>query len=257
MNNEITKYKEVNDIIIVLLSKVKEILGEQFVAMYIHGSLAVGDFNVKSSDIDFLVVTKNGVSMDVFNSLKKMHLEILAMENKWANKLEGSYIPKQLLNTYEPPKEPRPYVNEGEFCLEHYGYEWILEQYTIREYGIAIEGPDPKNMINPISSADLKKVSLILLKNWWVPMVKDTSRLKESHYQPYAILTMCRSLYMYDHGAVVSKQVAAKWAINTVDKRWNLLIEKAMSWENGFSFDSMEETKEFIKFTLEYTKIMI
>lgn len=48
---------EVNEILGKLKFEVKEILDEQFIGMYIHGSLALGDFNPESSDIDFIVVT--------------------------------------------------------------------------------------------------------------------------------------------------------------------------------------------------------
>ena len=253
MSNKIDRYKEVNDLIHSLLKEVKCVLGEQFIGMYIHGSLAVGDFNPKNSDVDFLVVTKEMVTEDIFCSLKKIHEKIVAEGNKFAKKLEGSYVSKEFLISKEPPKEPRPYVNEGEFSLENYGYEWILEKYTNREYGIVIEGPNPKDIISPISAAELKKASLILLNSWWAPIVIEPSLLRDCHYQAYAVLTMCRILYMFDCGAIVSKKVSAKWALSTLGEDWKILIEKALEWEEEVVFNHMEETQDFIRFALEYT----
>jgi len=253
MSYKIERYKEVNDLIQRLLKEVKCVLGEQFIGMYIHGSLAVGDFNPKNSDVDFLVVTKEMVTEDLFCSLKKIHEKIIAEGNKLAKRLEGSYVSKEFLLSKEPPKKPRPYVNESEFCLEHYGYEWLIEQYTIRENGIVIEGPNPKDIINPISSAELKKASLKLLNSWWAPIIIELSPLRDCHYQTYAVLTMCRILYMFDRGAIVSKKVSAKWALSTLDEEWKILIEKAVEWEEGVVFNHMEETQDFIRFTLEYT----
>ena len=40
-----TLYPDVNEILNVLFSSVKEILGDQFVGMYLYGSLANGDFD--------------------------------------------------------------------------------------------------------------------------------------------------------------------------------------------------------------------
>ncbi|MEI2358527.1 nucleotidyltransferase domain-containing protein, partial [Mesobacillus zeae] len=40
-----------------LLDGTKEMISEKFIGFYIHGSLAMGGFNPKSSDIDVLVVT--------------------------------------------------------------------------------------------------------------------------------------------------------------------------------------------------------
>src|SRR5215210_4472239 len=42
-----------------LLAGVQAALGEQFVGLYLHGSLANGDFAPGRSDIDFLVVTES------------------------------------------------------------------------------------------------------------------------------------------------------------------------------------------------------
>ena len=52
-----TPYPEVNVLLFRLLKEVQEALGEQFIGMYLYGSLASGDFDEKSSDVDFVVVT--------------------------------------------------------------------------------------------------------------------------------------------------------------------------------------------------------
>lgn len=252
MNNQLLKFKDVNDIIQLLSKEIKNILEKQFVGMYIHGSLAIGDFSPFSSDIDFLVVTKDIVSKDIFDSLAKMHSRIAKSGKKWACELEGSYVPEQLLNSKESPVELRPYINGSKFCLTQYGYEWVLERYTTREYGIVIEGPNPKTLINSISSTELKEASFKILNEWWAPMLSNTSRLKDSDYQPYAILTMCRTLYMFTHGTMVSKKNAAIWAQNTLNERWKTLIKKALEWKKDSSFVNIDETIEFIKFTIEY-----
>ena len=53
-----TPYAEANAAVEALLDGVKETLGEQMVGLYLYGSLASGDFDPQTSDIDFLVVTR-------------------------------------------------------------------------------------------------------------------------------------------------------------------------------------------------------
>ncbi|HXD09520.1 MAG TPA: nucleotidyltransferase domain-containing protein, partial [Anaerolineales bacterium] len=53
-----TPYAEVNQILALLLTNAKEILEDQFVGMYLYGSLSSGDFNPETSDIDFLLSQK-------------------------------------------------------------------------------------------------------------------------------------------------------------------------------------------------------
>ena len=57
-----TPYPDVNEVLNLLLTNVKGILRDQFVGMYLYGSLSSGDFNPETSDIDFLVVTTDFLS---------------------------------------------------------------------------------------------------------------------------------------------------------------------------------------------------
>lgn len=115
MNNKLIKYYEVNNIIQLLLREVKKVLKDQFIGMYIHGSLATGDFNLDNSDIDFLIVTKDTVSRDLFIALEKIHNCIERTGNKWANRLEGSYVSKKILTSEGPPYIPRRILMEVNF----------------------------------------------------------------------------------------------------------------------------------------------
>lgn len=254
MDKKLIKYNDVSSIVQLLLNEVKKVLKSQFIGMYIHGSLAIGDFNIYSSDIDFFVVTKDVVSKDLFIALEEMHKHIVQKNNRWANRLEGSYVCKEMLKSKEPPNIPRPYINGGEFSLSNHGYEWIIELYTIREDGIIIEGPRPKELINPISSKELKQASLRILNEWWAPMLSNTSQLENCEYQAYSVLTMCRILYMVEYGAVVSKRKAGKWASGILCNRWSKLIEQAMLWKKGEVFNNINETMKFIRFTIEFIK---
>jgi hypothetical protein len=61
---------------------------------------------------------------------------------------------------------------------------------------------------------------------------------------------MCRSLYVLEHGRVVSKPDAARWAMHTVGEPWRALISAAAAWRPGMGFNRLEETLAFICFTL-------
>src|SRR5258708_1174602 len=102
-----TPYPNVNALLDTLLSSVYKILGEDFVGMYLYGSLATGDFD-EQSDIGFLVVTGEQLGDDMVTALKAMHAEIAAGDSKWAIDLEGSYIPRDTLRRYSPTNPPYP-----------------------------------------------------------------------------------------------------------------------------------------------------
>lgn len=96
-----TPHADVNALLDTLLARVRATQGEQFVAMFLDGSLASGDFD-DASDIDVVVATKAEVSGPMFERLRAMHDEIAALPTPWAVQLEGSYISRDALRRYNP-----------------------------------------------------------------------------------------------------------------------------------------------------------
>jgi len=68
-----TPYADVNEALRDLLARMQTILEGHFVGMYLSGSLALGDFDPRTSDIDFVVVTDAVLSDDLFSALQDMH----------------------------------------------------------------------------------------------------------------------------------------------------------------------------------------
>jgi len=70
--NSFTPYAEVNSLLSLLLEEVQAVLGDQFIGMYLDGSLASRDFDA-DSDIDFVVVTRDDIAGELFLRLQAMH----------------------------------------------------------------------------------------------------------------------------------------------------------------------------------------
>ena len=161
MSNQIsypTPYPEVNVVLNVLIPDVQAILGDQFIGMYLHGSLAYGDFNPQTSDIDFLIVTADNLPDEILALLKTMHARLRTSGLTWATRLEGAYIPRQALCRYDPAPACHPWLGvDGHFAVEQLGSEWIIQRWILREKGIAITGPPLKSMIDPVSTDDLRQ----------------------------------------------------------------------------------------------------
>ena len=235
-----------------LLSGVQTVLGDRFVGLYLYGSLASGDFDHQRSDIDFLVVTADVLPDEMLPALEEMHARLTASGSKWAAKLEGSYIPQHALRRYNPNAAPCPCINEGKFYLARHGSDWIIQRHILREHGVAAMGPALQTMIDPVQPDDLRRAVLGILREWWAPMLDQPDhRLHGSEYQAYAAFTMCRALYTLQHGAVVSKPVAARWAQAALGERWAALIERAVAWPRDPQPDRLAETLDFIRYTLE------
>ena len=94
--------------------------------------------------------------------------------------------------------------------------DWIVQGYIGRKRGITITGPDPKTLIAPVSPADLRRAVSVILHTWLRQFLEDTDCPKSRYYQVYTALTICRILYMYGHGEIVSKRTTAEWAKQTL-----------------------------------------
>ncbi len=254
MSNQIsypTPYPEVNVVLKKLLSELQKILDNQFVGLYLHGSLASGDFNPQTSDIDFLVVADGRLSVEAFSALKEMHTLLREGGSKWSQKLEGAYIPKNDLRRQDPTNALVPWLGvDGHFALETLGNDWIIQRWILREKGIVLAGPLLKPMIDPVSADDLREAVRGSLREWWSPPFPSPERFQSDEYQAYAVLTMCRSLYVLELGTVASKSAAARWAMETLGELWAGLIVEAADWQEEMEFDRLEETMGFIRYTL-------
>ena len=252
-----TPYIEVNEVLKLLHTKGKEILGDQFVGMYLYGSLSSGDFNPTSSDIDFLFVTESVLSQEMINRLEDMHKQTWATSLKRAGKLEGSYVPRDLIRKHDPDGTPCPTVNEGKFFLDKRGSDWIIQRHVIRECGVIIEGPDPKTLIDFVTPDDIRSAVMGTLTEWWFPMLDNPTWLREGEDgdRAYAVITMCRVLHALETGTITSKPKAAKWTQEKLNEQWKELIDRAIAVSNHESQDvTLGETLDFIRFIKEKTQ---
>ncbi len=226
-----TPYPDVNEVLNLLLSNAKEILGNQFVGMYLYGSLSSGDFNPDTSDIDFVFVTRDSLSDATISRLEAMHQQTWATSLRRAGELEGAYVPQELLRRHDPNGAPCPTVNEGKFYVAPLGSDWIIQRHVIREYGVIVEGPDPKTLIDSVSPEEIRSSVKGVLSEWWFPMLEDPSWLRNHPvgYHAFAVITMCRVLHALEHGTVTSKPKAARWAQSQLGEEWSKVIEYALA----------------------------
>src|SRR5437764_366723 len=76
------------------------------------------------------------------------------------------------------------------------------------------------------------------------------ARLQMSFLIRDQVLTLCRILYSHRHGTVVSKQRAAKWALETLPARWHALIRQALASDESAQAKSLSRARiaTFIEF---------
>lgn len=249
---DLTPYLEINALLQMLLDEVRAVLAAEFVGLYVHGSLASGDFAPGRSDVDFVVVTKGALPEEVLPALAAMHQRLRVNGGKWAAKMEGSYIPRAALRRHDPAHSHFPALRmDGSFDVDEHGSDWIIQRHILRQHGLALAGPSPRTLIDPVPAFALRQAAWGILDTWWRANLNDPTILRTTEYQSYAVLTMCRARYTMQRGETASKKVAVDWARTHVDARWHTLMDWALAWPEDEAADHFAETLAFVADTLQ------
>ena len=249
-----TPYPDVNRVLHQLLQQARPILGSQFVGMYLYGSLALGDFQPGRSDVDFVVVTEGPLAQETVARLELLHEELGRGREKWWRKLEGAYVPRDVLRQHDEHHPAVPTLNEGRFYQAPLGADWIIQRHVLREAGVALAGPPPRTLIDPVPPRAIQGAVRDVLYQWWEPMLADPARLRQPGYQPFAVLSMCRALYTLRTAQLASKSQAATWAVDVLPAGWRALIAHARQWRDGDPIASIERTTAFMRYVMEESR---
>ncbi len=246
-----TGHADTDAILAELAAGAREIAGSRLVALWLTGSLTYGDFDRGSSDIDYLAVLSEPLTPARRHALERLHARIAARWPEWAERIEGSWVPRGWLSSIEPPATGRPYVNGGAFWKPDppYGNEWLINLHALQERGVALAGLEPRALIPPVDIADVRRASARDLHEEWVPKLGDCEFFASSHHQAYVTLTLCRILHRAERDEVASKRVAATWVKTRYPEPWIAeLVDRAERWRHGDELGATEDVRRFIAF---------
>lgn len=256
MNGFPTPYEDVNEAIYELRDSAKVVLGDFYTGMYLYGSLALGDFDPGRSDIDPLIVTNVELPDDVISELEVMYKHLYRSGLEWTKKMTGICIPIEDLRIYRETGPKNQMFNREEFLVDRPDNDWIFHRHVLYKCGIVIEGPPLRDIIEPISQEQLKEIAFMFLRDWMLLTYDDEIFQGEGH-QAYFVLTVCRCLYTFKIGDVITKHKSAEWALNHVDGKWSDLIRQAMDWHYGDPNGNIPQTQKFMRYIMAKAGVMV
>jgi hypothetical protein len=152
----------------------------------------------------------------------------------WTARLEVVYLPLAALRRYDPADTGRYPIaaSDRDFALGGQGPSWVLDRWVAREHGLAVAGPAPRALIDPIAPGELRAAVRSLVLGFWAGQLDGPppAWLRPRNYQAFAVLSMCRALHTLEHGEVVAKPVAAAWARRRLGPPWPDQVERALRW---------------------------
>lgn len=225
-----TIYPELNALLEEVVASAAAILAGNFCGAYLQGSFALGEADAHS-DVDFIVVLHEAATEKQVAGLQEIHERIYELEVPWAQHLEGSYFPAALLRRVDPARTPLLFLDNGasELVLDAHCNTAVV-RWLLRDHGVVLAGPDPKELIDRVSLAELRTEAMAALPEYaaWARASSEADTMSRWQ-QPYLVLTFCRILHSVLRGTVVSKRESAEWALGALDAEWADLIECALA----------------------------
>lgn len=254
-----TPYPELNAVLRELVAGGQAALGDAFVGACLQGSFAVGDFD-RHSDVDFVIVVDEALSDGQVETLQILHERVYRLDCAWAQHLEGSYFPKGILKDYARHGKPLWYLDNGsQTLIESEHDNTLVVRWVVREHGIALAGPDPATLVDPIPVSALRREILEGMSSWGRQILAEPERINNRFYQAFAVLHYCRALHDLHTGFPGSKRAGAEWAKATLDPSWAGPIDRAwdgrptpaVSVRQPAGPEDLQRTLAFVRYVID------
>ena len=211
-------------------------LGEHLLGIYLHGSLALGDFHPSRSDIDLAVVTDKGLDVEMKRTIMTFLLRISRMPSP----LDVRFLVESQLFPFQ---QPLP-------CDLHYS-ETQREQYLEELRNGTWEHWNDHKQTDPaltIVLAVLQQQGICLYGKPIVeafPTVPEevvreafVQQVQEALKHPLedlisCVLNACRVLAYLENGVIISKDAGGAWGIAQLPEQYHPLIQQALVLARG------------------------
>jgi Domain of unknown function (DUF4111) len=213
-----------------LTAQLPVILGRNLVGIYLSGSVTQQSFNPKRSDVDCIVVTERELGNAQFRKLG-VWLAQTTESNSWAARLQMLFLIKKEVLTMN-----------SQACLYQFG---LLKRsgsdgnpiiwMDVLNKGTVLLGPRPESFVPEITPEILfraleREVGYLREEIFAKP---ESEWRDVPSYRAYAVLTVCRILYSFRKGKIVSKKTAARWAIKHLPEEWREITLQALETNEG------------------------
>lgn len=253
-----TLYPDLNAVLRELVAGVQFALGDTFLAACLQGSFAVGDFD-RHSDVDFVIAVEQELTDDQVQALQIVHERIYNLDCGWAQHLEGSYFPKDVLRHYPQRGKPLWFLDHGSRSLIQSDHcNTLVVRWVVREHGVVLAGPSPATLVAPIPVEMLRQEIMEVMNGWGRQILADPGHYNNRFYQTFIVLSYCRMLHDLHTGFPGSKRAGAEWAKTALDPSWAGLIDRAWDGRPNPALSVRQPANpEDFNLTLEFVQYII
>lgn len=207
----------------------QNILGENLVGIYLHGSAVMGCFNSQKSDLDFIIVIREPVS----NTAKRAYMDMVVELNRQAP-AKGIELSIVRENVCSPFVYPTPF--ELHFSIAHLNwYRTDPDDYVKKMHGTdndlaahftiiyhrgrALYGKAIRDVFTEVSREHY-------FDSIWGDIENAQDEITEN--PTYIILNLCRVLAYSKENRILSKLEGGKWGLENVPRKYVEMISGAL-----------------------------
>ncbi len=220
-----------------LVSKIvknyRSVLGTNLTGVYLHGSLAMGCFNPQRSDIDFLAVVGEplsvgekrliiGLLLDIRNEAPPKGIEMSIILGKY---LRDYVFPTPYELHYSPGWDERYRNGEVDFSDNRTDEDLVAHAMITRERGITLYGKSITEVFSEVPR-ELYRKSILADARWILERLKTEDPV-------YVVLNFCRILAYFRDGKITSKKEGGQWGLGNVPQRFKPLVSDALGVYGG------------------------
>jgi predicted nucleotidyltransferase len=193
--------------------------------VYLYGSLCLGGFDPRSSDIDLLVLTPQVLSTQDVNQQRHLHAT-LGKAVTMAHRLEIAYLPLPYATLDQTSDLIYPVVRDGSFLATGSGDVNAVTWWQLHHLGLVLHGPSPATLALPNSWEAVEAAMHHNLVTYWPARAAEPGRFLDEYWVQFTVTTLCRILTTLEEQQIESKDAALERWTRNLPPRWHRLLRE-------------------------------
>ena len=237
----------------------RETIGENLLGVYLHGSVAMGCFNPKSSDLDLLV----GVKEALDDSTKRHFMDrVVALHEEFVKASGSSHAGIEMSVLLQ--KDCKPFVYPTPFDLHFSAMHLKWYKDNPDDYVQKMKGTD-EDLAAHITITRARGRCLfgmpiedffgeVPAENYFDSIRADVENAESeiTENTNYLVLNLARVLAFKKDGLVLSKQEGGKWALENIPLEYHASVKAALT-----EYESGEPAQYDKSASVNYAKYML
>jgi hypothetical protein len=217
---------DLSDLLQTMATDLPAILRGNLAGLYLWGSLTYDAFDERCSDVDCVAVTLRDLDDREFSELDAWFRN-KGEQNRWVRRVDMRFVIEH------------EFLDKTSRCCGFYHYIGKLTRHAsdgnpiiwinVAQSGVTLWGKDAKLRAPHVPDQCLNDALLLELNYLKEDLAANAGNRSDQAFihNAYAVLTACRILYSAQHKALVSKDQAYRWAMESVPPQWQPVIRNA------------------------------